>query len=117
MSKKIVAIIAASALALSFTGCAKSQTKYDASFLDLFDTVSTIIGYADDEQTFKDNVNAVYEQLSEYNKLFEAHQPLPSEVVNFSTRITRQLQHAPIQPTSNAQNHFVNGDSTVALTR
>lgn len=73
MSRKIIAIIAASALALSLAGCAKSQTKYDATFLDLFDTASTIIGYADDEQTFKDNVNAVYEQLSDYNKLFDIY--------------------------------------------
>ena len=55
MIRKILSLILAAVL---FTGCAApqdtiSKKRYQASFLTLFDTVTSIVGYAESEEEFE----------------------------------------------------------------
>jgi len=60
------------------TGCASGgeapeQKQYTASFLDVFDTVTSITGKADSEETFRTKTQAVYDALQEYHQLFDIY--------------------------------------------
>ena len=61
------------------TGCTAQiaqpeQKQYTASFLDVFDTVTTITGKADSEDTFRAKTQAVHEELLQYHQLFDIYQ-------------------------------------------
>lgn len=67
------------AAALSFLlllgGCSKELTKkqYTATFLDVFDTVTTITGLAESEEAFQVSVDAIHEELLRYHQLFDIY--------------------------------------------
>lgn len=73
--KRIVCAIALLALLLS--GCAGQGTpekkQYNATFLTLFDTVTTIVGKADSEEVFRETAQAVHDELLEYHQLFDVY--------------------------------------------
>ena len=53
-------------------GCAPAaQKQYNAVYLDLFDTVTTIIGSGDSEEQFRQEAQKIYEQFLVYNRLFD----------------------------------------------
>lgn len=63
---------------LILSGCAFHQTdnektKYTATFLTLFDTVTTIVGYADGEGEFTAMAQQVHDALLEYHQLFDIY--------------------------------------------
>ena len=72
--KRIFALIVLCAL---LTGCAAApqaeQTQYTATFLTLFDTVTTIIGRAEDEAAFQAKVQPVHDALQYYHELFDIY--------------------------------------------
>lgn len=47
--------------------------RYQATFLELFDTVTAIVGYAADEQSFSDMVSAFHDELEEYHQLYDIY--------------------------------------------
>ena len=47
--------------------------RYEASFLDVFDTVTTILGYAEDEETFRARAQEVHDELLSYHQLFDIY--------------------------------------------
>lgn len=47
--------------------------RYEYSFFNLFDTVTTVIGYAKDKQTFEDHVRLIREELTRYHQLFDIY--------------------------------------------
>ncbi len=51
----------------------KSQKQYTATFLDLFDTVTTIIGRADNEEAFRKEAQAIHDDLQYYHRLFDIY--------------------------------------------
>lgn len=58
------------------SGCSSSgiqQKQYSASFLDLFDTITTIIGYAESEEEFQKKIQPVHDMLLEYHQLFDIY--------------------------------------------
>lgn len=62
------------------TGCsarAAGQNRYEASFLGLFDTVTTIVGYADSEEEFRAQAQSICDRLLEYHQLFDIYQEYP----------------------------------------
>lgn len=71
--KRILSI----ALALSVmaaSGCGGSKTsRYQAQFLELFDTVTTIVGYAESEAQFREISEQIYDQLEEYHQLYDIY--------------------------------------------
>ena len=58
------------------TGCTakvENRKQYQATFLDLFDTVTTIVGYADSEESFQEMVQPIHDELLEYHQLFDIY--------------------------------------------
>lgn len=52
---------------------AASMTKYDATFLQLFDTVTTISGYAEDKETFRHYAEELKSELTVYHQLYDIY--------------------------------------------
>ena len=73
--KKLLGLFLA---ALMLTGCGAQQSQpeqkqYTATFLTLFDTVTTIMGRADSEETFKATAQTIHDDLLEYHQLFDIY--------------------------------------------
>lgn len=60
---------------LMLSGCAMApeQKQYTATFLDLFDTVTTIVGKADSAEAFQATAQEIHEELLEYHRLFDIY--------------------------------------------
>ena len=74
MKCRLLALVAALALLVSgTTACKKGPQKFSAHSFDYFDTVSTVTGYADSQETF-DAVSAqVMSLLKEYHQLYNIY--------------------------------------------
>lgn len=76
MKRRVFALALA---ALLLSGCAagapSGQTlhRYEASFLTLFDTVTTIVGYAGTREDFERTAQAFHDGLLEYHQLFDIY--------------------------------------------
>lgn len=96
--KRLTAILAAAALLLAgcTTGSASPQQKqYTATFLDLFDTVTTVVGKADSAQTFQETAQSIHDQLLEYHQLFDIYNSY-DDVVNLRT-INDMAAESPVE--------------------
>lgn len=77
MRQRIPALALAAALLLS--GCAGQANpepkprRYEASFLTLFDTVTTIVGYAETEEDFRRAAQEFHDSLLDYHQLFDVY--------------------------------------------
>lgn len=64
-------------MVLLLTGCAKvskqEQKQYTATFLDLFDTMTSIVGKADSEEAFRQQAQLLHDELLEYHQLFDIY--------------------------------------------
>ena len=65
-------------LACLLAGCSSPSTQpeqkqYNASFLDVFDTVTTIVGKADSEEAFRQKTQGIHDSLQEYHRLFDIY--------------------------------------------
>ena len=65
-------------LACLLAGCSSPSTQpeqkqYNASFLDVFDTVTTIVGKADSEEAFREKTQVLHEDLKQYHQLFDIY--------------------------------------------
>lgn len=67
--KKIFCFILSFILLIPLCGFGKKQQFKDYSF-DSFDTVTTIVGFEQNEQAFKENCEKIKEKLYEYHKFF-----------------------------------------------
>ncbi len=60
-------------------GCARvqelkqEQKQYTATFLTLFDTVTTVVGKADSEEEFQARVQPFHDELEQYHRLFDIY--------------------------------------------
>ena len=64
------------ALCLFLSGCAgtmQPQKQYTATFLDLFDTVTTIVGKAESKEIFQEKAQVIHDQLLPYHQLFDIY--------------------------------------------
>lgn len=64
--------------AMILSGCATMQPQqelkqYSATFLDLFDTVTTVVGKAESEAAFQEKVEPIKTQLEHYHQLFDIY--------------------------------------------
>ncbi len=65
-------------IALCVSGCRTapthtSQKQYTATFLNLFDTVTTVVGTAETEEAFQAKAQKVYDALLVYHRLFDIY--------------------------------------------
>ena len=47
--------------------------RYNSSFLELFDTVTTVVGYAESEEAFSAEINEFHDMLEEYHQLYDIY--------------------------------------------
>ena len=72
-------VCAAVVLCAFLCGCAApageegGQKRYEASFLTLFDTVTTMVGYADSQETFTAQAQQIHDELLEYHQLYDIY--------------------------------------------
>ena len=93
--KRIIPIFIVLALLLSGCGMGQpEQTRYNATFLTLFDTVTTIVGYADSEEEFQAKAQAVHDELLVYHQLFDIYNDYEG-IANLKT-INDQAGIAPV---------------------
>lgn len=51
----------------------KKPKRYEGEFLDVFDTMTKIVGYARSEKTFRGQVDYLHQELKEYHQLFDIY--------------------------------------------
>lgn len=74
-------------LSLLLAGCAAPPAgpqKYEATFLTLFDTVTTVVGYADSEAAFQTVAQEFHDRLEVYHQLYDIYHDYDG-VVNLKT--------------------------------
>lgn len=94
--KRLFCILCATVLLL--TGCTVSspvKKQYTATFLTLFDTVTTIVGRADSEEEFTAAAQAVHDDLLEYHQLFDIYNEYDG-LVNLKT-VNDRAGISPVQ--------------------
>ncbi|NLM38036.1 MAG: FAD:protein FMN transferase [Firmicutes bacterium] len=70
--KRLVLLFLAFAL-LAAAGCRPKTTRYQAEFLGLFDTATTVIGYAESKEEFTALAQKVRERLTKYHQLYDIY--------------------------------------------
>ena len=62
---------------LLLTGCAfpgqQTEKRYTATFLTLFDTVTTIVGFDESEEAFSQKTQKIHDELLRYHQLFDIY--------------------------------------------
>ena len=97
MIRKIFSLLVAAVL---LVGCAApqnttSKNRYQASFLTLFDTVTSIVGYAESEEEFEKIIDEIHDQLEAYHQLFDIYHDY--EGINNIKTINDQAGIAPVE--------------------
>jgi len=65
-------------VSILLTGCAAGEStpekkQYNATFLTLFDTVTTVVGKAESEEAFRATSQAIHDELLQYHQLFDIY--------------------------------------------
>lgn len=60
-------------LALPLSGCGPRTQKYTATWFDLFDTVTTVVGYAESPEEWQAQTDALHEDLLAYHQLYDIY--------------------------------------------
>lgn len=74
--KKLISVALVLIMTFSFCACSLQKQKYEkytASFLDLFDTASTIIAYDISQESFDKNYERFYNELERYDHLYDIY--------------------------------------------
>ena len=95
--KRIISLLAVMALLLC--GCAglgkPEQKQYTATFLTLFDTVTTIVGHAASQEAFTEQTQKIHDQLQVYHQLFDIYNDY--EGINNLKTVNDQAGIAPVK--------------------
>lgn len=74
MKKRLLVLILILSLVLGGCGnAAPEKSQYTATFLTLFDTITTVIGLAQSEEAFSPQAQAVHDELEIYHRLFDIY--------------------------------------------
>lgn len=86
-------------LSILLTGCAgqpKPELKrYSATYLTLFDTVTTIVGFAESEEAFREIVQPIHDEMLQMHQLFDIYNDYPG-IVNLKT-VNEKAAQQPVQ--------------------
>jgi len=95
--KKLAAalLLLALSLALIFPGHAE-MNRYSSVFMDTFDTVITLIGFADSQQTYDMWSNAVHEQYIYMHKLFDTYHSYEDEGIVSVYTLNQKAAKEPV---------------------
>ncbi len=93
--KRIICLLLCTVL---FCGCtnlpAPPKKQYTATFVTLFDTITTIVGKAYSENEFKQKVQPIYDELERYHKLFDIYNEY--EGINNLKTLNDKAAYAPV---------------------
>lgn len=94
---RIKLLAAALAVSLLLTGCAflTGKQQYTTTFLDLFDTVTTVSGLAESQEAFEAQAQAVHDALLEYHRLFDIYKDYAG--LNNLKTVNDQAGIAPVE--------------------
>ena len=99
MKRKLLSILALLVITTAMmTGCSKKEQelkRFEATFLQLFDTVTTIVGYAGSSEEFADFSQAVYDDLELYHQMYDIYNDY-SGINNIKT-INDNAGKAPVE--------------------
>ena len=99
LTTRITSGLLAAVLCLSLlAGCGKPQkqlTRYSTIFYDVFDTVTQVIAYCENEEEFTKQMEALHQDLITYNQLYDIYNSYDG-VVNVKT-INDNAGKAPVQ--------------------
>lgn len=93
--KRILCLLLA---VLLLTGCAPQtprQSRYETSFLDVFDTVTSIVGFAESEEAFLQTAQTIHDELLVYHRLYDIYHEYP-DLTNLKT-LNEQAGGPPVQ--------------------
>lgn len=95
--KKIVSVFLALLLVFSFTSCSSvnKKEKFTSSFLDLFDTASTIIAYDESQEAFDAHMEQFHSRLEEYDRLYDIYNSYEG-LANLYT-VNQQAKDGPVK--------------------
>lgn len=99
MKLKILACLMTVFLLLS--GCQAGMNgnaaanRYQTSFLNLFDTVTTIVGYAENEAQFQEQCQKIRDELEFYHELFDVYHDYPG--INNVKTVNDNAGVAPVE--------------------
>ncbi len=71
--KRLLCFTLAACLLLSGCSATPEQKKYTATYLTLFDTVTTVVGFAVSEEAFAAQAQAIHDELLVYHQLFDIY--------------------------------------------
>lgn len=61
-------------LIMNISACDKTeQSRFEAEFLELFDTATRVVGYAESEEKFTEYSQIIYDSLKEYHELYDIY--------------------------------------------
>ncbi len=96
MFKRIIAIILLAVTLLSLTSCGTPEKKrYEAEFLELFDTVTQIVAYSESKEEFTRQSQLIYDTLKEYHQLYNIYNDYPG--INNIKTINDNAGKAPVK--------------------
>ena len=85
--KKIVSIVLSFTLLFTLFGCSNSKyTKFSKSFLNLFDTASSITAYDTSQAEFNKKYNKLYGVIKGYSELYDIYNDYDN-IVNEVSRL------------------------------
>ena len=73
MKRLFCAVLCAVMLLTACTAPSQQNKRYNATFLTLFDTVTTIVGFAESEDAFRATAQSVHDELLTYHQLFDIY--------------------------------------------
>ncbi len=75
MTKRFVSLALICSLIVVFSSCRSVQEKqkFTETYLDYFDTVSTVVGFESSKEEFNVNAEFIEKELSEYHKLYDIY--------------------------------------------
>lgn len=74
MAKKALCAALAFLLIPGISGCSNREKRFDATFLELFDTVTEIVAYTESRAEFEELARFIYDSLSEYHRLYNIYE-------------------------------------------
>ena len=101
--KKILSALLAVLMVLGISGCAQTEPvpeeitkqKFTKSYIDYFDTASTIVGYDVSQEAFDANCAIIEEELKHYHELYDIYNSY--EGVNNLYYLNREAGKAPVE--------------------
>lgn len=70
--KRMLILFLSLALSVFVTGC-NNKSRYEAEFIEVFDTLTKIVAYTENKDEFSDLSNIIYDSLLEHHKLYDIY--------------------------------------------